>query len=227
MVTTNVIYRVFHISVSGSKGTCFTIDVDRRQYLVTSRHLVERFEGSGRIRIYHEKQWKDLDVDLVGHCTGEVDVSVLAAKLQLSPPFELEPTSAGLAYGQEVYFLGFPYGMAEHVGDLNRDFPMPFIKKAIVSCILFKDNDVQVVLLDGHNNPGFSGAPVVFAEPNRRNYKVASVICGFRATEEPIFEDGRATPFVYKSNTGIVVSYGIKHAVDLIKGNPIGYEMRR
>jgi len=127
MITTNVIQRTFHISIENSTGTCFTIDVDGKQYLVTAKHLVEQIKNTAKIRIYHENQWKDLQVTLVGHCEGNIDISVMAAGFQLSPTFELEPTSGGMIYGQDVYFLGFPYGMAGQVGELNRDFPLPFV----------------------------------------------------------------------------------------------------
>ncbi|HZD60078.1 MAG TPA: hypothetical protein VE439_06450, partial [Anaerolineae bacterium] len=144
---------------------------------------------------------------------------------------ELEPTSDGIVYGQDVFFLGFPYGMRVELGNLNRGFPLPFVKKAILSCIHTTENGVQIYYLDGHNNPGFSGGPVVFKEANRQNFKVASVISGYRQEEEPIYQAGQEIhfqeiPLVYRYNTGIIYSYGIKHAVDLIKGNPIGYKLR-
>ncbi|MEW6531890.1 MAG: trypsin-like peptidase domain-containing protein [Thermodesulfobacteriota bacterium] len=227
MITNNVIYRTFHITIGDSVGTCFTIDVDGRQYLVSARHLVKPLGQGETILIYHENQWKQIRVTLVGHCPGEVDVSVLATNLQLSPTFELEPTARGLTYAQEVYFLGFPYGMTVRIGELNRDFPMPFVKKAIVSCMYSTEDKTQIYFLDGHNNPGFSGGPVVFKEPNRPdfNYRVAAVISGFRWSAEPVYEGDQEVPLVYRYNTGIIVAYGIKHAVDLIQENPRGYEL--
>jgi Trypsin-like peptidase domain len=187
LITTNVIQRTFHIQVGDSIGTCFTVDVNGNQYLVTAKHVVKDLNGTCNIRIFHENQWKDIQVTVVGHCEGDIDISVLTAQLQLSPAYPLEPTSAGMIYGQDVYFLGFPYGMTGEVGALNRDFPFPFVKKAIISCMYTTDNGVKIFFLDGHNNPGFSGGPVVFKEPNKNDYKVISVISAFRYTEEPIY----------------------------------------
>lgn len=176
MITNNVIQRTFHIQVGNSTGTCFTIDVDTKQYLITAKHIVRDCTGIFLLKILHEQQWKEIQVSLVGHCPNDIDISILSAQFQLSPTFPLEPTSQGLVYGQDVYFLGFPYGMGEEVGNINRNFPLPFVKKAIVSCLQTKENGGKIVYLDGHNNPGFSGGPVVFRETNTIDYKVMSVI---------------------------------------------------
>jgi hypothetical protein len=129
----------------------------------------------------------------------------------------------GLIWGQDVFFLGFPYGWSSDIGTINRNFPMPFVKKAILSCM--QTNNIHCLFLDGHNNPGFSGGPVVFKEPNKQDYKVAAIISGYRYTKEPIFSGEDQLPLEYRYNTGIIVSYGIKHAVDLINSNPIGSEI--
>jgi hypothetical protein len=60
---------------------------------------------------------------------------VLALNTLISPRHPMPPDSAGLVYGQDVFFLGFPYGWSAEVKDLNRGFPLPFVKKAIVSNI--------------------------------------------------------------------------------------------
>ena len=226
MITANVIHRTFHIQVGDSIGTCFTIDVNSNQYLVTAKHIVKDLNGTCIIKVFHENQWKDIQVTVVGHCDGDIDISVLTAQQQLSPTLPLEPTSDGMVYGQDVYFLGFPYGMTGEVGALNREFPLPFVKKAIISCLHTTGDGVQIIFLDGYNNPGFSGGPVVFKKPNQNDFKIASVISGFRYTEEPIYQGGNEVPLAYKYNTGIIISYGIKHAIDVIEGNPIGYELQ-
>lgn len=225
MITANVIQRTFHIRIGDSTGGCFTIDVDGKQYIVTARHVVANITGTTNISIFHDNQWKEIEVTLVGHCDNEIDISVLATNIQISPTHPLEPSMGGIVYGQDVYFLGFPYGMTGEMGEMNRDFPLPFVKKAIVSCLQTSQNNAQIVFLDGHNNPGFSGGPVVFKEPNRNEFKVAAVISGYRYNEEPIYQGDQQIPLAYRYNTGIIISYSVKHAVDLIHTNPIGFEL--
>lgn len=223
-ITTNILQRTFQFSFGENQGTCFTIDYDNRQYIVTARHLVEPITDSATIRIKHEKIWKDCPVNLVGHGEGEIDISVLAAGIQISPQYPLPPTSAGLTLGQDTYFLGFPYGWSSEVGELNDNFPMPLVKKATMSAIDFNPN---LFFLDGHNNPGFSGGPVVFSEVGKpgAQLSVAGVISGYRFRNEPVYLEGKRTPLEFKYNTGIILAYGIKHAIDLISENPIGFNL--
>ena len=50
MVTTNIVRRIFRIKTTG-EGTCFTIDVKNRQYIVTARHLVDKIVGQSSVKI--------------------------------------------------------------------------------------------------------------------------------------------------------------------------------
>lgn len=225
MITTNVISRIFFIRIGDSIGTCFTIDVDGKQYAVTARHLVSSITGTQRISMFYDNVWKSIDVKLIGHCDDKVDISVLSTNWRLSSDFAMIPTVSGIGYGQDVYFLGFPYGMTGGVADVNRNFPLPFVKKAIVSCIHITPSGEQLVLLDGHNNPGFSGGPVIFLDHRAKIYKVAAVITGRHFEKKLIYHDDQKLPLAYEYDTGIVISYGIKHAVDLIKSNPAGYDL--
>ena len=227
MVTTNILQRTFRIK-STDPGTCFTIDVDNRQYIITARHVVKGLVGQSTVKIMQEGKWKNLQVKLVGHSKGEVDISVLAAEFQISPTHPLNPTAAGMILGQDIYFLGFPYGLMSDVGVLNRNFPLPLVKKGIVSMVEFSEG---FILLDGHNNPGFSGGPVVFRRDNRGNdFSIAGVVSGYRYAREPVYEneeqEQKESPIGYhKSNTGIIVASSIKYALDLISQNPIGVEL--
>jgi hypothetical protein len=221
MITANVIYRVFRIKYGNSTGTAFAIDIDARQYLVTARHVLEGFGDEDTVEIFCNNQWKTHLAKLVGNAEGDIDISVLTIARELPPsrPLPLPAESKGLGYGQDVFFLGFPYGLLSKytLHPSEGAYPLPLVKKAIVS-----NFDADVFLLDGHNNPGFSGGPVVFKPIGSNEFKVAGVISGFQSVEQPVFDGKSETPFVYQYNTGIIVSYDICHAVDLIKGNPIG-----
>lgn len=105
MITTNVYFRVFHLKAGGKSGTCFSLDVNGKQYIVCAKHQVEYWDFSNCMEIFHEELWKEVKFDLVGHCEDPIDISVLAP------------------------FLGFPYGLSGEMGKINRGFPLPLIKK--------------------------------------------------------------------------------------------------
>jgi len=218
VITANFIHRTFRVRCGASIGTGFTIDVDGRHYLVTARHVLGNLLQEGTLDVFGNGQWMPLGVNVVGHAPNTIDVSVLAPQRQLSPPgLPVKASSEGLAYGQDVYFLGFPYHFLGNVIFTEEGFPLPFVKRAIMSCF-----GGDVYLLDGHNNPGFSGGPVVFGEPGAPPTKVAAVISGYKSIPEPIFARDAQTELTYRYNTGIIVSYKIEHALSLIRAHPIG-----
>ena len=142
---------------------------------------------------------------------------------QLSPLHPLLADDSGIYLSQDAYFLGFPYGLRADIGVNNNNFPVPFVKKCIISMFLTGANGVRHYYLDGHNNPGFSGGPVVYVPPGERDLKVCAVISAFRFEEAPIYKGDQETQLAYRYNTGIIVSYGIRHAQEVIQSNPTGF----
>jgi S1-C subfamily serine protease len=228
MITANIIHRVFHIRVGAATGTAFTIEHDDRQYLVTAAHVVSSLKAPYEVELFHQNAWKKLKLELTG-IAANADIAVFAPAFQVSPALNMPVGSGGVVYGQDVYFLGFPYGISPDSGAINRAFPFPLVKKACLSAFT-KDGDANVILLDGHNNPGFSGGPVVFpqqGQPSSSRLKIMSVISGYRFAEEPAYLGGTETPISVRANTGIIISYDIQHAVDEITRNPNGAQIKK
>lgn len=229
--TTNILRRTFHIRYGSQVATCFTVDHADRQYLVTARHVIEGFPASGEVSLFRNGGWYSVSCQRVGFARDGIDIAVLAPPTQISPTFTCSPTSAGLAVGQDAFFLGFPYGLRTDAPGLNGDFPLPLVKKVCVSSMVGGADSTQLFLLDGINNVGFSGGPVVFYPLNgTRELRVAAVISAYHQTWADVHIRDRnneamevtSTPFVAKENTGIIISYSIAHAMQVIEQNPIG-----
>ena len=92
--------------------------------------------------------------------------------------------------GQDAYFLGFPYGIRIDSKGLNGPYPLAVIKRGTVSGVIALGNDAktEMVLLDGYNNPGFSGGPIVFRDLNQSAVvlKLIGVISGFIPEVVPV-----------------------------------------
>lgn len=219
-VTTNILQRTFHIAYGEDAGTCFTIDVQGRRYLVTARHVVESIRDYATVEIERDGSWLPLGVHLVGHGEGDIDVTVLAPTTLFGPAHALKLTIANLMFAEDVYFLGFPYGLGMDVNtQFNAGFPLPMIKKAVVSAVGFEEGRL---FLDGHNNVGFSGGPIA-----RRGTKDEQIVIGimsaYRAERQNVLdENGKETSLTYDTNTGIIVVHDIRHALEIIDTNPIG-----
>ena len=220
-ITSATLQRTFRVRFGSQCGTCFTIDMDDRRYLVTARHLANSVQGAGEIEVWHDGTWKRLAVELAGHGTGDIDVSVLAPQQLFGGGYPITPHD-GFRLGDNVHFLGFPFGMGSEVGGMNSDFPIPWIKRAIVSAINSADG---ILFLDGHNNPGFSGGPVVRDDVS--DVQILGVVSGYRRERQPVLDiGGQKGPYTYDLNTGIVVAYDMRHIRQIVSNNPIGLSVR-
>jgi len=223
MVNANAIQRTIHIRHEAQCGTAFFVDENERQYLVTAKHVVQTIADVAVISILHNEKWIDVPVRLVGHAPDDVDISVLCLPNRIvESALVLPADSAGMVVSQDVFFLGFPFGLFANLGELNSYYPVCFVKKAIVSCFEFGQIGLHKIFLDGMNNPGFSGGPVVFSAPGTSFLKVAAVISGYRFDEKPVYVNGNPVLANTRENTGIIHSYGIGYAKQIILNNQIG-----
>lgn len=222
VVSSNVLQRTFQLKYGSQTGACFTLDVDGRQYLITARHVVDGIKGGGQIEIRRDSQWQPLGVKAFFPSPQSVDIAVLAPSVQISPSLLLPADSVNLFVSQDVYFLGFPYGLSMDAKNLNAGFPLPFVKKGIVAAVVAADGGAEIIVVDGLNNPGFSGGPLVYQDVKTRELKVAGVVSSYRFQEDRVFEGGKETTLSVRSNTGLIVAYGIRKALDAIRTNPVG-----
>lgn len=227
MVTSEIIQQVFHIKTQFGTGTGFAVRIDGRQYLITARHVLDgdSSEPLGErvnIHIRQADRWHELNCILVGVGSDPFDIAVLALPRLLTNFPEIALGTKGLMYGQEAYFLGFPYGIEVNFGAMNNHFPLPYVKKAIVSMI--NGLGQSCVVLDGINNIGFSGGPVVFRN-QIGSWQIAAVISGFNSVREPVYieKSDEQSQYTHDSNTGLIDACPMDIAQDLVRINPIGY----
>ncbi|MFP5285628.1 MAG: serine protease [Thermoanaerobaculia bacterium] len=226
--TSNVIYRVLRIKTPTDTGSAFTIEVDGRQYLITARHLLDGFGSEGDIDLWSEGRWSRFPARAIYPANENVDIAALDLNRTVTVTFPLEPSSGGLTLGQQVYFLGYPYGLGTP-GSSAAAPPgfgeIPFLKSGILSALDDRNPEASLLYLDGHNNPGFSGGPIVFWHSESRRFRVAGVVRGYRNEALPVvkkknLDDPRApahNDLYTRANSGIVVGYDIRHIVDAIR----------
>lgn len=216
MISSSILFRTFFIKAD-DYGTAFALDIEGEQYLITARHLFLDLQRKPCLKIFQHRTWRDLECDLVGHGRGEVDISVLKPRARLvGAEYEVAPSIAEMALGQDVYFLGFPYKNWADVGDLMNGFPCPFVKKGSLSSISFEGP--QTLYVDAINNEGFSGGPLFFyPRDNKQKVCVAGVVSKFLLQEEPVIDgDGELTSMRVSYNTGFLIAYGSKHVLDIV-----------
>ena len=225
--TSNMLYRVLPIKVGNTTGTVFTMEVDGKQYLITAKHVTNH-QAVEAVEIWIDG-WKPIKVKTVGIGKGNEDIIVLTANMKLSETFDIEIGSGGILLGQDVRFLGFPLGLESGYIPSMKERKIPLVKGGILSGVKSEEN-ASWLLVDGHNNGGFSGGPVIFKSLYEKTeiWKIAGVISGYEP-EIPLVMDSKGREIkglVVLGNSGILVATGIKTAVELIKANPIGYSVK-
>jgi hypothetical protein len=216
-VTANVLTRVFRIRTGAwdqNSASCFTIEVDNRQYLITADHVVPDVLAGGTIDVLLSQQWESLRVVSIAHIPArESDIAVISLQQVISQTLPLEPTGDGLTIGQEVFFLGYPHGMSMTLPDLHPT-PLPFVKHAILSAWERDSTGRLRMILDGVNNPGFSGGPVVFTPSAGGAFRVAGVVSFFRFLSVSVLDqEGRDTGTRAEVNAGLITANHIDHAI--------------
>lgn len=218
MVQSEVFSRVFRFTFGQSAGTTFTLENGDKQFLVTAKHIFrhEGFPNCADIKIFKDGKYSLYHVKIKYPEDSEVDIAVMQIDPMefISPTFANPYSGAGLVYGQDVFFVGFPYNYDTLLQSLpNSSTPVPFVKKACLSGVL---KSHSLLVLDGHNNRGFSGSPVCFkpTDPKVKTMSICAVVSGYRFEQEPVFDkDGKETGLFVRSNTGIINAYDIKEAV--------------
>jgi hypothetical protein len=193
-ITSNVFTRILSVRIGGENpkavtGTAFTLEVDGRQYVITAKHVVAALGDEGTLEIYRGEKWSPLKVKVL-RCPDPIDIAVVVAPMQLTGTYDLPYDPSGVEFGQDAYFLGFPYGMMMSGKNVNGDSPIAFAKRATMSATRPVDTGKKAVVieLDGFNNPGFSGGPIVYRDFHQPGfvYKLLGVVSGFKPEFLPV-----------------------------------------
>jgi len=232
------------------QGTAFAIDIDGRQYLITAKHMVAGMGDTGKISLTEKG---DYTVKIF-RCEDPIDIAVLVAPLPLTFEQTMKVASNGPDLGGDFWFMGFPLGIELPAPKGKGGFinPPALVKHADFSGIEEITERIHRIYLDGYNNHGFSGGPVLVKTPNNE-FQVYGVISGFRpeyvfATKVVHIDSPQQASMKAKAeewrivkkadgswaelvdiedeivplNTGIAIAYEIYPALEVIRAHPIG-----
>ena len=210
--------RTLFIKVGNTEGTAFTIDYLGKIYLVTARHVVAGLpERRATIQIRREDKWEDFQtVRTLFPPSSEADIAVFETDKNVPQPFKVTTmgNAEGVTMGQQVWFLGYPFG---GLGSRWSNGLAPFIKRGTMSAIDGTNPDAVVLYIDGFNNPGFSGGPILFWSFKGQKYEIIGVVKGYRNDTAKVAINGQQIDSNILVNSGILVGYSIRHALQAIE----------
>ena len=221
--TNEIIQRVFAISPDAkSCGSALAYPVNGVFHLITAAHVLEGMQHgvSSELHIFQENNWTKITATPFfaakrSYQADDMDIAIVQTAIPVpADEPEIVLDTGGLILGQDVYFLGFPYfgSSIDHKAEaFNDGYPIPFVKKATLAALQY-----PLIYLDGHNNPGFSGGPVMFWDYHQRRRKICGVISAYLTQFGEIKRIETTTKEFYRENSGIGIAYSIKPIVDLI-----------
>lgn len=216
MLTNNILQRVFRLSVNNRSGSAYTIEKDGQQYLVSASHIFEGQTEVNEVLIYHGKRWKPYNVQIVFNSPKkDADTIIFRLNEPISPTHDVTYNLAGAITGTWCYLLGFPFGFSNGAEEINENYPIPFIKAALLSALDGDSHGFVKLYLDGHNNKGFSGGPVVWIPPGTKNMQVIGTISGFHK-EAPHSDATDEECDLFAVNSGIVIAHWLPNLFDYL-----------
>lgn len=198
----NSTYKFSHVkneedSIVLSLGTCFVIESNNNKILVTNRHIVENASGeeiyilppfseaiySCKIRDGSERLWvanKNYDISII-----KVD-SEIPTSLHLSDIADYDYMNKNIHLGDNIFILGFPFGME-----------IPNLRDGL---LFYNPNDkYEEFFINASIFPGDSGSPVY-----NSNKKIVGIINKCNKISVP-FGDILKIPIPIYLNYGIIV----------------------
>lgn len=218
-ITNEIIQKVLLIKYNKGTATGFFVKYKNHTYLITAKHVVDSINKTRKlngdtinIKAFQNSQWIPISGRVYFNNNKKVDIAVINTPSIKLDTINFDLTVKGMILGENGYFLGFPFGGTTMIDSANFNSPLPLVKGALLSSF-YHEKEAFILLLDAHNNPGFSGGPIVFRNHNTETpykWNVIGVVSGYRKQEN------ESSKMKYYENSGIMIGYGIYHAIEIV-----------
>ena len=156
------------------------------------------------------------------HSNSKVDIAIIESDSVSGwkSPYNSKFPQAFI--GEDVIFLGFPYQMmpSRNFSDGEIYYPLPIPKKAMFSAITEIEGIVHY-LFEGHNNPGYSGGPIICKHPNAKPIpyyqNLLAVVSGLYTGDMEIKTDKGILKFT--ENSGIMIGVSSQYIEEIFQQN--------
>lgn len=205
LATKEVLLNTFLIITDSGSLTGFLINKDNEEYLITAKHGFKK-RNINNCKVSIKLLYDSIYITMTGtyyiHKDSSVDIAVIKLSRNLA---KLTPllVSKVVSIGENCMFFGYPY--STFFTKTNIEY-IPFVKKATISA--FNKN---LIFLDGINNPGFSGGPVIKYDPQIKRNVIVAVISGFYPEYNSVTDSlkNKMDLLNFYINSGIIFSYRI------------------
>jgi S1-C subfamily serine protease len=144
---------------------------------LSAAHVFAGVQPGEMVYFREMDNWSQFVVnEIVNHPDGH-DVCAFTLHDFVWSAEDADPRPVGLWPGDPVRFLGFPHGLSNTYPS-DTGFVTPLTRNAHLSGAIIH-NGVTLTVLDGFNNPGYSGGPV-YADAGDGTPILVGLISGYR-----------------------------------------------
>lgn len=230
-ITRRELGTTFRINFNNVAGTAFLRHGENGSYFVTAAHNLTNARVGDNILFQKDGDWCPATISYLAFDYESYDICVFSTSEFIAKSYPLPFSKPrGVLLGDSLMFLGFPHGLANSVQ--GEGYPIPLVRNAFFSGVTMI-GDHKIMILDGFNNPGYSGAPVY--DLNESGIpSLLGLISGYRPENRShggvykINENGKEEriPDIYtKPNSGMILAISVHYIDRLAKAidvfNPI------
>jgi hypothetical protein len=213
-----ILKSTFNIFYKDKNCTAFIVNGSKGQYLITAKHLFDNTIKEGTlvdIIIKGGQIDEEINCDIFYHDNTAIDIAVLKLNSNVISGEILQLKESGSYYlAQQCLFLGFPLFNLGTVTDIGK---VAFVKRAIISAF-HEENNIRIMLLDGQNNLGFSGGPVITYNETMDTQFIIGVVSGYINQQNNIeIKNGEINNTIQiAENSGIIITYNSEYIIEII-----------
>lgn len=185
LASSSHLFTCFCIKSEGGIGTAFAYKSGDRTHFLTAQHVLGGSVAGGYVFFKTPRDWERFELTgTTSHPDGYDAATFGVAGIQVAVDHQFShPDDPKLALGQEVKFTGFPHGL-ENTAASPTGYSTPLVRTAFFSGVITEPaNGRSMLILDGLNNPGYSGGPIWAPGTDSANPSLLGLISGYRIEE--------------------------------------------
>jgi hypothetical protein len=211
-----------NINYGDNVGTCFLHSDENGTVFITAAHVIRNIHSGDNILFKRPADWISGTVSAFQFDDEGYDIAAFTIENSKIDIEYVEGRSLAMLPGAELKFLGFPHGLENNYPSGN-GFCTPLVRTAFFSGICSIAGR-QLHILDGINNPGYSGGPIYWAQSDGTP-TLFGVISGYRhergeATQVfkrlPNGEEQQVLEYFLRPNSGMIYAVGVSRIVRLM-----------
>ena len=179
------LFTCFCIRGEGGVGTAFAFNHGSTTFFLTAAHVLGGAALGSFVYLKRPSDWLRCELSEVRPHPSGCDASMFSIKgleVEVDHHFT-HRDDPKLHLGDELKFTGFPHGL-ENTAASPLGFSTPLVRTAFFSGVVVdKVSGASLLILDGLNNPGYSGGPVWSSGAEASRPHLLGLISGYRVEE--------------------------------------------